>query len=190
MTIGPAPATATRPKIAIFSGPTAMIANSQPLVTSNKAREKYGLPPAAEPGRQPDALRRATPAAAGGARHGLRPAVQRPPAGAGRGRAVRAAGRLRGCPGRVPPPAPEPDRRAGLRSRAAARGRSVPATTSGVARSDGRIVPVPVTVRDASGDLLPTAIPRVSLVKDAQQFGGDAALDDPGSGHPFGKTVR
>jgi hypothetical protein len=46
MTIGPAPATATRPKIAIFSGPTAPIANSQPLVTSNKARENYGLAPA------------------------------------------------------------------------------------------------------------------------------------------------
>lgn len=57
--------------------------------------------------------------------------------------------------------------------------RQLPATTSGVARSDGRIAPVQVTVRDASGDLLPTAIPRVSLVKDAQQFGGDAALNDP-----------
>jgi L-asparaginase len=33
-----------RPKIAIFSGPTATIQNSEPLVTSNKAREKYGLP--------------------------------------------------------------------------------------------------------------------------------------------------
>jgi L-asparaginase len=33
-----------RPKIAVFSGPTATIQNSEPLVTSNKAREKYGLP--------------------------------------------------------------------------------------------------------------------------------------------------
>src|SRR5437773_1832911 len=36
---------ATKPRIAIFSGPTATIQNSAPLVTSNKAREKYGLPP-------------------------------------------------------------------------------------------------------------------------------------------------
>lgn len=33
-----------RPRIAVFSGPTATIQNSEPLVTSNKAREKYGLP--------------------------------------------------------------------------------------------------------------------------------------------------
>ena len=32
-----------RPKIAVFSGPTATIQNSEPLVTSNKARRKYGL---------------------------------------------------------------------------------------------------------------------------------------------------
>jgi L-asparaginase/Glu-tRNA(Gln) amidotransferase subunit D len=32
-----------RPKIAVFSGPTATIQNSEPLVTSNKARKKYGL---------------------------------------------------------------------------------------------------------------------------------------------------
>ncbi|HWO43579.1 MAG TPA: asparaginase domain-containing protein [Candidatus Eisenbacteria bacterium] len=34
----------TRPLIAVFSGPTATIQNTEPLVTSNKAREKYGLP--------------------------------------------------------------------------------------------------------------------------------------------------
>src|SRR5438128_7239981 len=34
----------TKPKIAVFSGPTATIQNSEPLVTSNKAREKHGLP--------------------------------------------------------------------------------------------------------------------------------------------------
>jgi L-asparaginase len=33
-----------RPRIAVFSGPTATIQNSEPLVTSNKARQKYGLP--------------------------------------------------------------------------------------------------------------------------------------------------
>ncbi len=34
----------SRPRIAVFSGPTATIQNTEPLVTSNKAREKYGLP--------------------------------------------------------------------------------------------------------------------------------------------------
>lgn len=34
-----------KPIIAVFSGPTATIQNSQPLVSSNKARKKYGLPP-------------------------------------------------------------------------------------------------------------------------------------------------
>lgn len=32
------------PRIAVFSGPTATIQNSPPLLTSNKARTKYGLP--------------------------------------------------------------------------------------------------------------------------------------------------
>lgn len=36
-----------RPRIAVFSGPTATIGNSPPLVTSNKARAQYGLPLAA-----------------------------------------------------------------------------------------------------------------------------------------------
>lgn len=34
-----------KPRIAVFSGPTATIQNTEPLVTSNKARERYGLPP-------------------------------------------------------------------------------------------------------------------------------------------------
>ena len=33
-----------RPRIAVFSGATATIANTQPLVTSNKGRARYGLP--------------------------------------------------------------------------------------------------------------------------------------------------
>ena len=52
--------TAAKPKIAVFSGPTATIQNSEPLVTSNKAREKYGLPPRTHPDASPlrfDALR-------------------------------------------------------------------------------------------------------------------------------------
>ena len=50
----------TRPRIAIFSGATATVQNSEPLVTSNKAREQYGLPPRLlEDGTRPrfDALR-------------------------------------------------------------------------------------------------------------------------------------
>ena len=35
---------AQKPRIAVFSGPTATIQNSEPLVTSNKARSKYELP--------------------------------------------------------------------------------------------------------------------------------------------------
>ena len=36
--------TAAKPRIAVFSGPNATIQNNKPLVTSNKAREQYGLP--------------------------------------------------------------------------------------------------------------------------------------------------
>ena len=35
---------ADRPRIAHLAGPTATIQNSPPLVTSNKARQKHGLP--------------------------------------------------------------------------------------------------------------------------------------------------
>lgn len=38
-------ADAPKPKIAVFSGPTATIQNNEPFVTSLKARQKYGLPP-------------------------------------------------------------------------------------------------------------------------------------------------
>ncbi|MGE5218464.1 MAG: asparaginase domain-containing protein [Chloroflexota bacterium] len=34
-----------KPRIAVFSGPTATIQNTEPLVTSNKARQKYGMAP-------------------------------------------------------------------------------------------------------------------------------------------------
>ncbi len=45
----------SNPRIAVFSGPTATIGNSPPLVTSNKARLRYGLPPLAD--RRVDVLR-------------------------------------------------------------------------------------------------------------------------------------
>src|SRR5262249_2390290 len=49
-----------KPKIAVFSGPTATIQNSEPLVTSNKARTRHGLPLRLNPDGSPmrfDALR-------------------------------------------------------------------------------------------------------------------------------------
>jgi len=52
--------TSSKPKIAVFSGPTATIQNSEPLVTSNKARAKHGLPLRTHPDGSPirfDALR-------------------------------------------------------------------------------------------------------------------------------------
>ena len=42
-----------RPRIAHFAGPNATITNSPPLVTSNKAREKYGLPRQTHPDGSP-----------------------------------------------------------------------------------------------------------------------------------------
>src|ERR671934_494563 len=51
---------APKPRIAVFSGPTATIQNSEPLVTSNKARHKYSLPLRTNPDGSPlrfDALR-------------------------------------------------------------------------------------------------------------------------------------
>ncbi|MFG2905299.1 asparaginase domain-containing protein [Kitasatospora sp. NPDC048286] len=47
MTGSPGPAGAPRPRIAVFAGPTATILNTPDLVTSNKARARYGLPPRA-----------------------------------------------------------------------------------------------------------------------------------------------
>src|SRR3972149_4582147 len=54
------PQSPKNPKIAVFSGPTATIQNTEPLVTSNKAREKYDLPLRKNPDGSPmrfDALR-------------------------------------------------------------------------------------------------------------------------------------
>ncbi len=50
-----------KPKIAIFSGHTATIQNSTPLVTSNKAREKYGLSLLTNPDKSPVRFDHLTP---------------------------------------------------------------------------------------------------------------------------------
>src|SRR6266446_859540 len=42
-----------KPRIAVFSGPTATIQNSEPLVTSNKARAQHGLVPRTNPDGSP-----------------------------------------------------------------------------------------------------------------------------------------
>src|SRR3954470_23691941 len=50
----------SKPTIAVFSGPTATVQNSEALITSNKARAKHGLPPMTNPDGSPirfDALR-------------------------------------------------------------------------------------------------------------------------------------
>ena len=44
LTASTLPSVPDKPTIAVFSGPTATIQSNQPLVTSNKARQKYGLP--------------------------------------------------------------------------------------------------------------------------------------------------
>lgn len=48
-----------RPRIAVFAGPTATVLNSTPLITSDQARERHGLPPRIREGRagQYDILR-------------------------------------------------------------------------------------------------------------------------------------
>jgi L-asparaginase len=43
------PAGSSRPRIAVFSGATSTIESTEPLVTSNKARVRHGLPPLARP---------------------------------------------------------------------------------------------------------------------------------------------
>jgi L-asparaginase len=44
---------ATKPRIAHLAGPMATIQNTPPLITSNKARAKFGLPPVANPDGSP-----------------------------------------------------------------------------------------------------------------------------------------
>jgi hypothetical protein len=56
--------------------------------------------------------------------------------------------------------------------------RRLPASVWGVKRNGAALEQVSVRIKDASGALLPTAIPKVTIVKGAEQFGGDAAVDD------------
>jgi L-asparaginase/Glu-tRNA(Gln) amidotransferase subunit D len=57
--------------------------------------------------------------------------------------------------------------------------RQLPGTVTGVRRDGDRMVPVPVQIKDDRGDLLPGAIPKVTIVKEAFQYAGDADPDDP-----------
>jgi L-asparaginase len=56
--------------------------------------------------------------------------------------------------------------------------RQLPASVWGVIRNGAALETVSVLIKAPTGDLLPAAIPKVSIIKDAPQFGGDAAMDD------------
>jgi L-asparaginase len=57
--------------------------------------------------------------------------------------------------------------------------RQLPGTVTGVHRDGDRMVLVPVQIKDDRGDLLAGAIPKVTIVKEAYQYAGDADPDDP-----------
>lgn len=60
MTAGSDTAPRSRPRLAVFAGPTATVLNTEPLVTSNGPRRGYGLAPRANPDGRPlryDSLR-------------------------------------------------------------------------------------------------------------------------------------
>jgi hypothetical protein len=56
--------------------------------------------------------------------------------------------------------------------------RRLPTSVCGVIRNGAALERVSVPIKDGSGALLPMAIPNVSIVKVAEQFGSDAAVDD------------
>jgi L-asparaginase len=56
--------------------------------------------------------------------------------------------------------------------------RQLPGVVTGVRRDGERMVPVPVPIKDAQGDLRPGAIPKVTIVKEAYQYAGDTVTDD------------
>jgi len=53
----------------------------------------------------------------------------------------------------------------------------IPREVSGVRRVDGRNLPVRVPVKDANGDLLGSAIPKVTIVKDGSFISDDGGID-------------
>ena len=57
----------------------------------------------------------------------------------------------------------------------------LPMQIDGLLRKDGAFSSVPVTIKNAAGELLPTAIPKVSLLK------GDVWYDDSGTPDPAGE---
>jgi L-asparaginase len=58
---------------------------------------------------------------------------------------------------------------------------ALPTTVNGLLRHNGAFHVVPVTVKDANGDLVPAAIPKVPILK------GDTWYDDPGEPNPAGE---
>jgi hypothetical protein len=53
----------------------------------------------------------------------------------------------------------------------------LPASVQGVRRADGAVATVAVSIKDADGALLPTAIPKVTMVKHARYLPDDASGD-------------
>jgi L-asparaginase/Glu-tRNA(Gln) amidotransferase subunit D len=64
-------------------------------------------------------------------------------------------------------------------SKSAVNFRQLPRSVIGVRREADKILPVPVEIKDAGGDLLPGAIPKVTIVKESYQYAGDAAPRNP-----------
>ena len=89
--------TKTKIRVAHLAGPNATIQNTPPLVTSNKARQKHGLPPLTSRGWQRPEVRRAAHAASRRAGQSLCRAILRSSARARRRRALRPARRLYRC---------------------------------------------------------------------------------------------
>ena len=119
-------------RVAHLSGPNATIQNTPPLVTSNKARHEIRPAADARAGRQRREIRRACARSAW---------PRRPRSMSSSSRRIRserdaaelygAARRLYRCRRRLPQGAPQRARQAGLRDRAAARGRALSAALHG-----------------------------------------------------------
>jgi hypothetical protein len=58
--------------------------------------------------------------------------------------------------------------------------RHLPNSVMGVRRVEGRVQSIEVPIKDELGELLPTAIPKVSLFKGAGQYSGDAPAGETG----------
>jgi hypothetical protein len=135
-----------KPRIAVFSGPTATIQNSEPLVTSNKAREKYGLPPR----RNPDDTR-------------MRFDVLR---------AQRLAAPVTVY---IEQFSAHPLERKRHTHTSAVNLSRLPSEVQGSRVQGSQVAMITVPVKDAKGNLLPAAIPKVTIMKHARYLPEDTS---------------